>query len=107
MKPELGKLVANKGSPRVVEANEDAGEYAAAVASIKNNILLSRVTVVKPEVDLLQNATTHIMCGRRSGLIGWNRYGKSTLVQQKIDGSDESAVQILMQAGTERIMLNE
>ncbi len=88
------------------------GEYAATVNSVKSNIHLSGGHLTNPEAELLQNATIDIMRGHRYGLIGRSGCGKSTLlqrlasktipgmpmdmrillVQQQIDGSDDSAV---------------
>mgnify|MGYP000001978404 CR=1 FL=1 len=70
------------------------GEYAAAVNSVKSNIQSSSVTHTNPAAD-------------QHSVKDWRprRFGYALLVQQKLDSSDVSAVQVLMEVDTERIML--
>ena len=99
------------------------GEYSGAVNHIKSNIHLSNVTVSLPNgTDLLSNTFMDIQKGHRYGLIGRNGVGKSTLlkrlakkaipgmphdmfvllVQQQIDGSNETPLKVLLQSDVYR-----
>ncbi|KAL7572137.1 hypothetical protein ACA910_001768 [Epithemia clementina (nom. ined.)] len=102
------------------------GEYAGAVNHVKSNIHLSNITVALPNgTELLSNSLMDIQKGHRYGLIGRNGVGKSTLlqrlanksipgmphdmrvllVQQQVDGSEESPLQVLIKADVHRIGL--
>lgn len=99
------------------------GEYAGAVNSVKSNIHLSNVSVCLDNgTELLHDATMDIVRGHRYGLIGRNGVGKSTLlqrlsqkiipgmpldmrvllVQQQIEGSSDSAINVLLSADFDR-----
>ena len=87
-----------------------------------SNIHLSNVTLSFAGNELLQNTTIQINGGHRYGLIGRNGCGKSTLlrrlatksipgmpqdlrillVQQQVDGGQESALQVLLNSDVER-----
>uniref|UniRef100_A0A7S3KXI9 ABC transporter domain-containing protein n=1 Tax=Amphora coffeiformis TaxID=265554 RepID=A0A7S3KXI9_9STRA len=101
------------------------GEYAGKVNHIKSNIHLANVTVSLPNgADLLQNTTMDISANHRYGLIGRNGVGKSTLlnrlacrmipgmpdmrilvVQQQVEGSDKTPVEVLLEADVDRAQL--
>ena len=91
------------------------------------NIHLRNVSLSFGGDELLQSATLQITPQRRYGLIGRNGVGKSTLlrrlarksipgfpmhlrvllVNQQVDGSDQSAVEVLLSADTARASLLE
>jgi len=99
------------------------GEYAGAVNSIKSNIHLSNVSICLDNgTELLHDTMMDVVRGHRYGLIGRNGVGKSTLlrrlaqkvipgmpldmrvllVQQQIEGSDDSAINVLLSADFDR-----
>jgi ATP-binding cassette subfamily F protein 3 len=102
------------------------GEYAAAVNSVKSNIHLSDVSLLLDNgLDLLRGSPMDIVKGHRYGLIGRNGVGKSTLlrrladkaipgmppgmrillVQQQVDGTNDSCLGALLKADTDRTEL--
>ena len=103
------------------------GAYAGATNSIHSNIHLSPVTISNSSSDLLRDATMDIVKGHRYGLVGRNGVGKSTLlhrlaersipgmprdmrillVQQHVEGTDQSALETLMEADLDRLELLE
>ena len=101
------------------------GEYAGKVNNIKSNVHLSNVTISLPNgADLLQNTTIDIVANHRYALIGRNGVGKSTLldrlaqhmipgmpemrilrVQQQVEGSSKTPLQVLLEADVDRVQL--
>lgn len=99
------------------------GEYSGAVNSVKSNIHLANISLVLPNgKELLRNTNMDITRGHRYGLVGRNGIGKSSLlqrlahkalpgmpqnmrvlyVQQQVEGSNNSAIDTLVEADTER-----
>lgn len=102
------------------------GAYSGAVNSIQSNVHLVDVSLSLPNgLELLSHSTVDVTRGHRYGLIGRNGVGKSTLlkrlaakavpgmphdmrvllVEQHLEGTDQSALETLLEADTERLDL--